>query len=79
VISSLPVLNCDSCGACCLKQESPPGYLGLLLNPSWREHYPEDAERLRKLPGALRRELHIGVHGLAGLFEAWRFEAVEGE
>ena len=34
-------------------------YLLLLRNPEYREHYPEDAALLKRLPGKLRRELHV--------------------
>lgn len=58
-MNQLPILDCGNCGACCLQQESPPMYLLLLLNPQYREHYPEDAARVVALPGRLKRELHL--------------------
>lgn len=47
-------ITCDNCGACCMEQGSPPGYLYLLSCPELdREHWPkheEDVARLAALP-----------------------------
>ncbi len=52
--------TCDNCGACCLEQESPPGYMMLLNSPGMmdnEEAFKADAERLRALPAAAMAEL----------------------
>lgn len=58
----LPILNCDDCGACCLEQGSPPGYILLLgcrergeSTDDWPDQ--EDVTRLDELPAAARRLL----------------------
>jgi|GEM_PF-4725955 len=58
---SVPVTNCDECGACCVQQSSPGLYIGMLYRDGmskeekdWvkeiRDSFPEDAERLDKAP-----------------------------
>jgi uncharacterized protein len=45
---SLPILDCDNCGACCMEQGSPPGYTLLLAGmPVWDK---DDTERFEALP-----------------------------
>lgn len=41
------VTNCDRCGACCLEQTTPPGYVALLAD-LWP--VAEDHARLRGMP-----------------------------
>ena len=57
----LPIIDsCDGCGACCMTQESPPGYAMLLANPQMMDNpgpFAEDVERLRLLPQAAINEL----------------------
>ena len=56
--SDLPILeSCDGCGACCLEQSSPPGYLLLICNPDYSEFEPENAARLAALPAKARAEI----------------------
>ena len=59
MISELPVLSCDNCGACCETQCSPPGYVLLLTNPHLRVSWPEpmDVYRLGSLPEPARISL----------------------
>lgn len=53
-MTDLPVIeSCDGCGACCMQQSSPPGYLYILSAPEHLAEYgpfAEDAERVRSLP-----------------------------
>lgn len=62
---SLPVINsCDDCGACCMRQSSPPGYIQFICQPDI-DHigtaWEEDFERFQKLPAEARRELEAYV------------------
>lgn len=53
----LPVIeSCEGCGACCLEQGSPPGYVLILMDPSMAEDpglFAEDVERVQQLPAYL--------------------------
>jgi uncharacterized protein len=63
----LPVIDlCDDCGACCMEQESPPGYVMLLSSPEMmaEETFREDAERISAMPSALQDELRNYLHQL---------------
>lgn len=54
----LPVINsCSGCGACCLEQESPPGYVGYLTGAFPFDAEDEDSVRVANLPPELKREL----------------------
>jgi len=56
----LPIIeSCDGCGACCMEQESPPGYISFLSYPEFAEEedYTGDAERFKNLPPHLLDEL----------------------
>lgn len=58
----LPVIeSCDGCGACCMEQESPPGYVMLIAQPQLgkgkRNQFRDDVKRLKHLPKAARQEL----------------------
>lgn len=62
--AKLPVIqNCDGCGACCMQQGSPPGYLMVMnWNPAWGdmsgvEDMKADIERFKKLPAEALRIL----------------------
>ena len=56
-MTELPVIqDCNNCGACCLEQESPPGYVWLLVHGGDRSD-ADDLARLASLPEKLRREL----------------------
>lgn len=50
----LPVIeSCEGCGACCMEQGSPPGYLWLRqLDPDARSAWPDedDVKRVATLP-----------------------------
>ena len=51
----LPVIqNCDGCGACCREQESPPGYLVLMVQGAdlWQDD--DDIRRFAELPAEAR-------------------------
>lgn len=53
-------MNCDNCGACCLEQGSPPGYITLLTSPASQHHeWPGegDAERIKCLPAEALRAI----------------------
>lgn len=64
-MTSLPVVTCTDCGACCRHVGSPPGYA--LFFPAAQEGWPavvqealwetEDGRRLRAMPEALRAGL----------------------
>ena len=61
---ALPVvggeISCQGCGVCCLEQQSPPLYLGILRGfhfPDDPDADPEDFHRLADLPAAAREEL----------------------
>ena len=56
-MSSLPILNCDNCGACCLEQESPPGYLIILSMGRDYATSQEDLERFDRIPPLVMEEL----------------------
>ena len=58
ISAALPVINdCQGCGACCLEQQSPPGYLAIMQLgcESWTDD--EDVERFKSLPAEALREL----------------------
>lgn len=56
----LPVIeNCDGCGACCMEQESPPGYLWILLHGQSDD--PMDLVRFNHIPGPVMDELKAYV------------------
>lgn len=61
---SLPVIangiSCEGCGVCCLEQQSPPLYLGILRGyhlPDDPDADPDDFHRIANLPAAARKEL----------------------
>lgn len=47
--------QCDNCGACCMEQGSPPGYLFILRAGEWPVE--EDIERVKRLPEQAAKEL----------------------
>lgn len=51
------ITTCEGCGACCLEQESPPGYIYALLAPDQFEADDPDLLRVQALPAELRAEL----------------------
>jgi Fe-S-cluster containining protein len=55
----LPVIeSCDGCGACCREQQSPPGYVALLVDPTLAAGpFQDDADRLKTLPDAAMQSL----------------------
>ena len=55
---SLPILNCDNCGACCLQQESPPGFLSILVYGEQGANCEADIERFNAMPPESLAELH---------------------
>lgn len=60
---NLPIIDtCEGCGGlCCRTQESPPGYLYILLNkpgPGEPGIIEADRERVAKLPGKIKAELY---------------------
>lgn len=63
----LPIIDtCDGCGACCLQQESPPGYLIIALRDEAYDE--EDRRRYEAMPEEARREIEkyaadLGEHG----------------
>lgn len=70
----LPVVtSCDHCGACCMQQSSPPGYLYVLAMTG--EDYAdspfaEDAERIKTLPPeAMEVLLQYRQRLMAGAFQ----------
>ncbi len=55
--SLLTVLDsCDGCGACCMEQESPPGYVAYLVG-TFPLDGSNDARRVRALPLQLKQQL----------------------
>lgn len=58
VAESLPIVqveSCEGCGACCMAQGSPPGYIGLIPGHESglsRDEWPdrEDIERVDTMP-----------------------------
>jgi len=45
--------NCDNCGACCMAQTTPPGYVAVLYDyRSWPDE--EDKERCQEMPREAR-------------------------
>lgn len=54
----LPVIqSCDGCGACCLEQESPPGYLGMAFNGLDAAYDDEDRDRYENMPADARKKI----------------------
>jgi uncharacterized protein len=53
--NQLPIISCDGCGACCLEQSTPPGYLVLAAGLEWPE--PEDVQRFAELPADAKASL----------------------
>lgn len=71
--ASLPVIDtCDGCGACCMQQSSPPGYLMILAQPDadWTDGpFAEDAERIKSIPpDAIAALSEYGDKLMAGAF-----------
>lgn len=65
VTDSLPIIeSCEGCGACCLEQSSPPGYVAMMANGV--EAWPDetDHERFQSLPQMARIELEMYVEDL---------------
>ncbi len=66
--NQLPIIEtCDECGACCMEQESPPGYAMLLNSPDMMENaelFEEDVARLRSLPDEAIAELRSYIQQL---------------
>lgn len=65
-MNQLPIISdCGSCGACCLEQGSPPGYLWLLQldnHSAWPDQ--EDVERVKSLPVEAMRYLRTYENAL---------------
>lgn len=51
------VNSCEGCGACCLEQSAPPGYISYLTGIASLDDGTDDAARVRALPAELRAEL----------------------
>jgi len=52
-MKQLPVIDsCADCGACCMEQQSPPGYVMLLSSEQMMnaDVFSDDAERIQNLP-----------------------------
>jgi Fe-S-cluster containining protein len=48
------VVNCENCGACCMEQNTPPGYLVVIFNPAnWPVEFG-DHDRVTQLPEEAR-------------------------
>ena len=66
--TELPVIqSCDGCGACCMEQSSPPGYVAILARPDEDfadSPFSEDAERLRRMPMKIKATLLRYMHEL---------------
>ncbi len=55
---SLKILeSCDGCGACCLSQESPPGYLMILSLGDDMAMTDDDLKRFNSMPREAMQEL----------------------
>lgn len=67
----LPVVpesvSCDGCGACCMTQQSPPGY-GLLFCQTWLDSQDEDAREEARVE---RAELHLPAELVNELLTYW--------
>lgn len=52
-------MNCYNCGACCMEQCSPPGYLLLLQQPDKAYQWPDrdDLDRVGNLPAQALRAI----------------------
>lgn len=57
-VRDMSVENCNNCGACCFEQESPPGYLVILVYGKDMAFCEEDAARFDALPPDVLMELH---------------------
>ena len=68
--SDLPIIDsCGDCGACCMEQQSPPGYAMLLSSPELMddaEMFADDVARLRNLPAEAMKELRDYLKDLLG-------------
>lgn len=62
-MTSLPVLNCDDCGACCTQIGAPPGYSVYFPPPNRLIHEwakdGEDYERFKAMPVTIRKRLEV--------------------
>lgn len=59
-LKQLPVVDsCQGCGACCLDQSAPPGYVAYLSGVLSLDDGTEDAARLQALPADLKTELEL--------------------
>lgn len=57
-MTSLPIIqSCNNCGACCMEQESPPGYLSILVYGEDGANSQADLDRFNAMPQRLRKEL----------------------
>jgi len=57
-LRQLPVFDsCEGCGACCLEQATPPGYVAYLTGIFSLDDGSDDAARIKALPADLRAEL----------------------
>jgi Fe-S-cluster containining protein len=57
-LRQLPIVDsCEGCGACCLAQSTPPGYVAYLTGISSLDDGSDDAARVKALPADLRAEL----------------------
>ncbi len=63
-MSDLPIIDsCEGCGVCCLEQQSPPGYLAILVcierGLSLDGTPQDDVRRFKELPTPLATELRV--------------------
>jgi Fe-S-cluster containining protein len=47
--------TCDNCGVCCLEQNTPPGYVTVMMNPAAWPPDSAEHERVEQLPDAARQ------------------------
>jgi Fe-S-cluster containining protein len=68
-MSILPIIeSCEGCGACCMTQESPPGYLMILALGEDYAASDAELERFRSLPSPVMEEMKsYGARIKAGL------------
>lgn len=61
-LRQLPIVDsCEGCGACCLEQATPPGYVAYLTGILSLDDGSEDAARIQGLPADLRAELDLYI------------------
>lgn len=72
----VPVLDCDGCGACCMAQCSPPGYVIFAKPPPWIDEIPDDDFDCRTYDSAPAEAKAAMQEYVDGLNDQWNHDDV---